>query len=290
MKLSCADYTFPLLEHDRSLALISMLGLEAVDIGFMGGRSHVRPEEVAGDLERNAHRLAERLEGAGVGIADLFLIPWTDFETLAPNHPQEGERRRARELFERTLEFAGHLGAPGISMLPGIIWPGEDPESSFARSAEELSWRVELANGAGVRLSVEPHVGSLIEMPDQAERLSRAAAGLQLTLDPSHFVFRGIQQERWETLVPFTGHVHLRGARDRRVQATMAENTIDFSQLVSKLDDAGYRGYLTLEYVWTDWERCNECDNVSETVLLRDHLRAILGVEARRAGGMEAAS
>jgi hypothetical protein len=28
-----------------------------------------------------------------------------------------------------------------------------------------------------------------------------------------------------------------------------------------------------VEYVWIDWERCNECDNLSETILFRDYLR-----------------
>ena len=35
----------------------------------------------------------------------------------------------------------------------------------------------------------------------------------------------------------------------------------------------GYPGYVGVEYVWIDWEHCNEVDNVSETILLRDFLR-----------------
>src|SRR6266545_26211 len=36
-----------------------------------------------------------------------------------------------------------------------------------------------------------------------------------------------------------------------------------------------YTGYVGVEYVWIDWERCNEVDNLSEAILLRDHLRSI---------------
>ena len=40
LKLACADFTFPLLPHDRVLDLIAMLGFEGVDIGlFEGGRT-----------------------------------------------------------------------------------------------------------------------------------------------------------------------------------------------------------------------------------------------------------
>ena len=39
------------------------------------------------------------------------------------------------------------------------------------------------------------------------------------------------------------------------------------------LQQAGYGGYVGVEYVWIDWEHCNEVDNLSETILMRDHLR-----------------
>ena len=34
-----------------------------------------------------------------------------------------------------------------------------------------------------------------------------------------------------------------------------------------------YSGYVGVEYVWIDWEHCNEVDNLSETILFRDFLR-----------------
>ena len=36
----------------------------------------------------------------------------------------------------------------------------------------------------------------------------------------------------------------------------------------------GYAGYVGVEYVWIDWEHCNEVDNLSETILMRDFLRS----------------
>jgi hypothetical protein len=38
------------------------------------------------------------------------------------------------------------------------------------------------------------------------------------------------------------------------------------------MQETGYKGYVGVEYVWQDWERCNEVDNLSETILLRDFL------------------
>jgi hypothetical protein len=40
------------------------------------------------------------------------------------------------------------------------------------------------------------------------------------------------------------------------------------------MQKVNYRGYVGVEYVWIDWEHCNEVDNLSETIRLRDFLRA----------------
>jgi hypothetical protein len=37
--------------------------------------------------------------------------------------------------------------------------------------------------------------------------------------------------------------------------------------------EQGYVGAIGVEYVWIDWQRCNEVDNLSETILLRDVIR-----------------
>jgi hypothetical protein len=39
------------------------------------------------------------------------------------------------------------------------------------------------------------------------------------------------------------------------------------------MKNLGYGGYIGIEYVWTDWEHCNEVDNLSEVILLRDFIR-----------------
>ena len=51
--------------------------------------------------------------------------------------------------------------------------------------------------------------------------------------------------------------------------------------------EADYQGYVAVEYVWVDWELCNEVDNLSETILMRDFLRcemAKMEVEMSRPG------
>lgn len=279
MKLACADFTFPLLEHEASLELIRLLGIEGVDLALMGNRSHVRPEQIRDDVPGWIRRLDERIRGRGLEVADVFLIPWTSFERMAPNHPDAKERADAAEVFRLVLEVAVGLGAEGMTLLPGIDWPGESHEDSLARSAGELAWRVEEGRAAGVRVSVECHVGSLADTPAKTLDLIAACPGLELTLDYTHFVYQGIPVAEIEPLMRHARHFHARGAAPGRLQTALRESAIDYGRVVDVMRESGYDGYVGLEYVWLPGDPpgsvydLTNTDNVSETVLLRDLVR-----------------
>lgn len=283
LKLSCADYTFPLLPHDNVLDLIVMLQFQAVDIGLFGGRSHLRPENVLGDIANSARELVSKTVDRGLEIATVFLIPRdADSLSLATNNPDVKQRQKARDLFLRSLEFTAQCQAAHMSAGAGIHWDEESLEHSLKRDAEEMTWRVEKARDMGITFAIEPHANSLANTPAATLRLVEMAPGLTLALDYAHFTRQGIPDSEVEPLLEFTSHLHVRGANRDRLQAAFRDNTIDFARVLSVLNTLDYQGYMTLEYVWTEWERCNEVDNLSETVLFRDHLKNIKLQEAKR--------
>jgi sugar phosphate isomerase/epimerase len=272
-RLACADFTFPLLPHDQSLDLISTLGFEGVDIGLFEGRSHLWPSRVFGDRKASARELAGKLRDRGLALADLFLQTAPDFVSLAPNHPDASIRRQARDWFERTVEFALECGGRHVSALPGVHFEGIAETESLGRCHDELAWRCETAKGQGINFSVEAHVGSIVPTPDSAARLVRAVPGLSLTLDYTHFTRSGLADSEVEPLIALASHFHARGARPGRLQASLKENVIDYGRILDVMRQVGYSGYVGVEYVWIDWEHCNEVDNLSETILMRDLLR-----------------
>ena len=73
-----------------------------------------------------------------------------------------------------------------------------------------------------------------------------------------------------EPLIAHASHFHARGARPGRLQASFKENVIDYGRVLDVMRQVGYAGYVGVEYVWIDWEHCNEVDNLSETILMRD--------------------
>ena len=282
-RIACADFTFPLLPHDQSLNLIAMLGFDGVDIGLFEKRSHLWPSREFEDVSRSARALVRKVKACGLTVADIFLQMDPDFSPYAINHPVAARRRKARDWFSRTLEYAAEVGCLHVTCLPGARFQEETAKVSRGRAAEELAWRVALASSHGIVLGVEAHLGSIVPSPAAASRLIGDVSGLTLTLDYSHFARKGIPDAEVEPLIRDASHFHVRGARKGRLQCSFKDNTIDYGRILGTMRRTGYTGYVGIEYVWTEWERCNEVDNLSETVLFRDF------VWENQGGGNEAA-
>lgn len=273
MKLSCADFTFPLLPHEDVLSLIRLLGLDGVDLGVFSGRSHWTPEMILPDVPAAAKQVKSSLDRHGLIAADVFLQTGEEPPLRAANDPDASIRQANRETFRHILDFAVRLGAKHLTGLPGVWHAGIDKSTDWALAAEEARWRKAEAAGAGIEYAVEPHVGSLTPDPTSAMRFAQET-GVTLTLDYGHFVYQGMAPDAADVLLPHTSHFHARGGANGQLQSTMKDNIINFTSIRDALAKRGYPGWMCLEYVWIDWEGCNRTDNVSETILLRDLLRA----------------
>ena len=114
-RLACADFTFPLLTHDQSLDVIALLEFKGVDIGLFEGRSHLWPSREFSGTTRAGSALKRKLDDRGLRAADVFLQMNPDFVPYAINHPQAPRRRKARDWFERTLDYAAACGARHVT-------------------------------------------------------------------------------------------------------------------------------------------------------------------------------
>src|SRR6202000_598078 len=140
-RLSCADSSFPRLSHDGSLAVIADLGFDAVDVCIWAGYDHNPPDVALADPARSAAEIGERLERHGLVPSDVFLIIAESFEESAVNHPEEAVRGDPSRQSEALLDLAARLDAPGVSILPGAVFPGVDEGEGLDLSARELQRR-----------------------------------------------------------------------------------------------------------------------------------------------------
>jgi len=275
MKLACADFAFPLLEHDKVLKLIAMLDLQGVDIGLFEGRSHLWPSKEFKNISRSGKTLKKKLDDQGLKPADVFLQMNADFVPYAINHPQASRRRKARDWFSKALEYANVLGCKHVTTLPGVFFDGVPRKDSLARSAEELAWRLDQSKQHKITFGFESHVGSLVPRPKPALKLLKQVPGLTFTLDYTHYARAGIPDSEVEPMIEHTSHFHVRGAKKGRLQVNFNENVIDYKRIYRQMKKVGYKGWLGLEYIWIDWEDSNKSDNISETIQYRDFFRAL---------------
>jgi sugar phosphate isomerase/epimerase len=280
IRLACRNDSFPMLPHDQAVDFIAALGFDAADLMVIGNRPLLPVDEILADPRYWAGLFGERLRRNELELGDVFAIPWSDFATMAPNALDDGGRRRGVAFFEQALALVEALGGTGLTILPGIDWPGERHEDSLARAAEELQRRAIRAKERGIRLSIEPHVGSVCESPADTLELCRMAPDLELTLDYGHFLANRFEENDVEPLLPYARSVHARGAAPGRLQVPLKRNTLDFPRLVHRLVEQDYRGCLLVEYLWAGQDgRLDPLDITTEIVLLRDCLRALIAGE-----------
>lgn len=216
-----------------------------------------------------------QLDRYHLDVADVFVQTGAEPQINAANDPDVSVREQNRETFLAMIRYAKALGASHMTGLPGVLHDGVDVGEDWKLAIDESMWRLEKCKEADITYAIEAHVGSILPDPQKTLRFLEAVPGLTLTLDYGHFIYQGMSNEESHCLIPYASHFHARGGANGALQTTVKENTIDFPEILKRLEAAGYEGYLCLEYVWVDWEGCNRTDNVSETILLKQMLEAI---------------
>ncbi len=269
LQLSGIDLTFPLLEFEKSLKLIRLLGFHRADIALNAedmGRHLCTSKELRAPYA-NGKRLREMLAGEGLIQTDLFVF-MGDMVQMAQNHPDGEVRRKNREMFGRAVEYAKACSCSHMTILPGVAFDRE----SMMLAAEELKYRVNLAREGGITLSVEAHVGSVADTPAKARRLLEMVPGLTLTLDYSHFIRNGAGQSEIDDLVPYASHMHFRNASRKSTQTIFKESEIDYLRVLERLSEAGFDGAAAIEFCNNEWEEQNRVDTIGETIFLKEYL------------------
>lgn len=265
MRMTITSWSFPACTLAEARGVSEALGFRAMDIGLLHGAALDRqriiaaPEAAAGDLD-------------GLAVSNLYWLFGRDIVENAVSDPLA--RARNTDEFDAVCRFASAAGSPTIFVLPGVSGPG-----AFDAAAEGLRDLLAVAQRHGVTLTVEPHVGGLLASPADTLRMLDQVPGLKLALDYAHFICMGFRQAEIDVLAPHAGHVHLRQARPGALQAKWGEGVLDFTAMIGTLRDAGYQGWLAVEYVHQGYMNTLFDDVLTETIRMRDHLRG-LGITA----------
>ncbi len=151
-------------------------------------------------------------------------------------------------------------------------------EQNLDMSGQMLKQCVEIAGEQDIEVYFEPHMESVCDKPELALSLIDRAPGVMFALDYSHFVVQYISIERIHPLLHHAGTFHIRQAKGGKIQTRYKEGIIDFVDVIKRLEAAGYKGCLTIEYVCADWYGADELDTLSETMVTKAALEPYVSV------------
>ncbi len=175
----------------------------------------------------------------------------------------EGRKEELDKLF-RTIDWAYELGAPFVRALGGrwntltsfqemLDNNGEEPPRDGYTIDQSYEWAIDaLAAGAayagqrGVTLVLENHWG-LTGTADGTARLHDGVNSpwLKYVLDTGNFLHRPDQYAEMARFLPDLGLVH---AKVYAGGGLLVEADLDYNRIASMLRDAGYDGYISIEF------------------------------------------
>lgn len=194
-------------------------------------------------------------------------------EVVFGNIPRAAAAERAHELGFCHIDIAGDDETPLALPVGDRGW--DRPRSGFSTGAPPEAPGVwERAVNAykkvpGSRIEAWP--GSIIDSVEKVTAFFDEVPESNLLLDTGHVATWG---EDPAELIRFAGHVQLRQAKKGEPQTT--EGDVDMRSFVEALKDAGYRGFVSIEYLDIPEMGFPLDDPVSYAVRLAEEVRPFL--------------
>ena len=265
MRLSLTSWSFPSCTLREAADISRALGIGALDVGLFY-RSALDKAEILAD----PRAAAERVKALGVALPNyyhLFGDSLADRNCALPGSIDAN----ARDL-DAVLTFADAANIGSVFVLPGIVNPGQSRADAARVAADGFRALARVARDHKARLCFEPHVHSWAESPDLARRLAEDT-GVGLALDYAHFACLGYRQEEVDPLAKLAAHVHLRQTRIGSLQSKFGHGVLNFPAMFATLRDAGFDGWMAIEFVHQDYMNTLSEDVLTETIAMRDCFR-----------------
>jgi sugar phosphate isomerase/epimerase len=237
-KFSLAGYSYrhlltgnpPKLTLEDFFADCAAMGLEGAEPTAYYFPRNVTPEFLR-RLKHLAFRLGLDISGTAVG---------NDF-----CHPPGPKRDEQLAMVKRWIEYAEILGAPVIRIFSGSPKAGQSVDQAHRLAVEGIEECCEHAGRHGVFLALENH-GGLTATADGMLRLVRDVKSpwFGVNLDSGNFQGEDPYAEL-DKIAPYALNVQIKvtvsGPGGKRRKS-------DYARLKKMLVEAGYRGYIVLEY------------------------------------------
>jgi inosose dehydratase len=209
------------------------------DIGSVG---YEGTEMFDGNLARYAERpdaLRRLLAAAGVELVSVYTGANFVYADILPD-----ELHRV----ERAAELAASFGAQRLVVGGGARRATGTTDEDYDRLAAALDRVTDIAERRGLDASYHPHLTTIVESPDELERLlPRTRIGF--CPDTAHLAAGGGDPAALIRHYPDrVRHVHLKDLRQDPLQfLPLGQGVLDFADILQAVREAGYDSWLLVE-------------------------------------------
>ncbi|QDU37979.1 Xylose isomerase-like TIM barrel [Maioricimonas rarisocia] len=159
--------------------------------------------------------------------------------------PEGPDREFQLEMTRKWIDYAALMGAPVIRIFAGKVPKGETEEVALDRCVEGINQSLDYAATKGVVLALENH-GGITATPEQLLRIVERVNNspwFGINFDSGNFRTDDPYGDL-EKIAPYAVNAQVKVA----ITAGGEKQEADLPRIVGILQDAGYRGYLVLEY------------------------------------------
>ena len=230
MFVAASTNCFPNLPLSAALRRLVDLEYTSVEIYIHESGGHMKPSEVAADLERAVQvcRQTQRLTPIAYSV---------EIEAPEPEYYEQFTAccrlAKATKVITVTVRSA-ELGTP------------------FNAEVERLQELVRIAALEGVLVGMLTEVGRMSQDPDTAVVLCDNVKGLHLTLDPSHYICGPHGGASFEQTLKHVCHVRLRDTSKEQFQVRVGQGKVEYGRLVTQLNKFHYKRALCVDITPTD--------------------------------------
>jgi sugar phosphate isomerase/epimerase len=226
--VSCSTLCFGSYSLERALQIVNDLEFSKIDVAIHERGPHLKPSEVADDVNRHAQRIR-------IG------------SSLSPCAFSVEIEASARDEYCRQLRAICRLAR--LATVPVLSIPAASAGSGLDTEVERVGELVRLAEAEGVILTLETRTGTLTEQPAAAVDLCERVPGLGLTLDPSHYIAGPNQGRNYDAVFPYVRHVRLRdsGRNAEQFQLRVGQGEVEYGRIVAYLARFHYDRALTVD-------------------------------------------
>ncbi|MCM8900081.1 sugar phosphate isomerase/epimerase [Caldicoprobacter algeriensis] len=229
---------------ENALSIIRRLGFKEVDLLLITGWAHIDIPDLVNDFDscnRRIEALLTKYDLKPVAVNAKYSVDTYD-------RSAEAIKQRERETYS-LIRFMKYYGIEVASIQPTLKFNDEFLSGKFKDTVETLKEQKEIAYTEGVKIAIEPHIGSGFDTIEKVYNLMREIPDVPITYDPSHFIQKGENLYETEFMLNNTVHVHLRDASKTSIMNLFGQGIIDFDWIVQKLKDKKYKGYISIEYL-----------------------------------------